>query len=788
MFDIHLLPINLIAKKEQPDLPGFWVTRAPKRCDRSRAKDILIMHLGFDGNAPVNAQVLNPIMEKLSTLYYKTRGSTTSAIRKITEELNTDLLKKNLQWKIGGSSAIGLFTLIVQKGDQLFIAQAGPTHTYILNKDDVREIFQPEQAGQGLGLSRGFKLFFTQYRLQSADTLLILPNPDKRLQAKHFQGSPQVSVEQLRKRVMSMPDPHLQAAILRFHTGTGKIERIKTDSAFVPSVEEAMRPQVEPQLTEQSDLNEQSPNVHASSIQQVPATPSTIDESNHMVPTLPEREQLRKASMATPSEPVQPSIFGNGLRQNGSAAGTRPNSNEAPQIQTPSASNISNTLPDAGQVKASIGKVYYAIKNANAWINEKLGPFFGRLLPDKNDENDTLTPSRLLLIAIIVPVLIAIIASTIYIQIGQREQHQLYYLQAQNYASQAAAASDVTLLRNSLEQSLYWLNKAEDYRITDASAALRTQIEAKIDQLDSIYHLSMQPAILSGFSANVQITEIVPNTNDVYLLDQHQGKVIRLFLTGQGFELDSNFNCGPGIVGTIMVNKLVDIVAIPPNNPYNATVMGIDDGGNLLYCMPGSSPTVESLKVPDSGWGTITAMTLNLGNIYILDTANNAVWLYYGDNFNYPDEARFFFDKVVPDITDAFDIAMNVDDLYILHNTGKMTSCTFRAYEQAETKCTDPYLYGDIRPGKPSDLETFNDAHFTKLLTTQAPDASLYILDDKIPSLYHFSLRLNLQRLLEPVVADGFPQPKEELSAIAITTNRLLLLAYGNQLYYTQMP
>jgi hypothetical protein len=237
-----------------------------------------------------------------------------------------------------------------------------------------------------------------------------------------------------------------------------------------------------------------------------------------------------------------------------------------------------------------------------------------------------------------------------------------------------------------------------------------------------------------------------------------------------------------------MINKLVDIVAVPPNNPYNATVMGIDDAGNLLYCMPGSTPTVETLKVPDSGWGTISAMTLNLGNIYILDTANNAVWMYYGDNFNFADEARFFFDKVVPDMSDVYDIAMNVDDLYMLHENGCMTSCTFRAYSQAETKCTDPYLYGDIRPGKPSDLEAFGDAHYTKLLTTPAPDASLYILDDKTPALYHFSLRLNLQRLLEPAVVEGFPEPKPDLSAFTITTNRLLLLAYGNQLYYAQMP
>jgi hypothetical protein len=217
-------------------------------------------------------------------------------------------------------------------------------------------------------------------------------------------------------------------------------------------------------------------------------------------------------------------------------------------------------------------------------------------------------------------------------------------------------------------------------------------------------------------------------------------------------------------------------------------VKGIDDTGNLLYCIPGKTPVSQTLIQPDNGWGNISAITMNLGNLYILDTANNAVWLYYGDNFNYTDQARFFFDKVVPDIRDVVDIALNVDDLYLLHNTGGMTTCTFRAYSQAETKCNDPALYGDIRPGKPAELANFGEAKFTQTLTTQAPDASLYMLDENKPAIYHFSLRLNLQRILIPQVIEGYPEPKQPLSAFGITTNRLLLLAYGNQLFYTQLP
>jgi hypothetical protein len=791
MFDIHLLPINLIAGKEQPDLPGFWVTRAPKRCDRSRAKDIVIMHCAFNGDAPINEQIIVPLLDKMSAIYYQTHGSTTAAMRKVCEELNNELLKKNLEWKIGGSHAIGLFTLMIQKDTQLFLAQSGPTHTYFLNRTEVVEYYQADQAGQGLGLSRTFKLVFSQFNLQPNDMLLILPKPDKRLQSKHLQGSSQTSLEQLRKRVLSLPDEHLDAAILVFKTGTGKIERIKTESAYVPSVEEAIRPPVESQPHPMIQAQPEAIPPVVSPPVQVEAVPkaSEAQQTEQTTPpdTLPDQQQMRKASLAAHSEPIQPSIFNREIKTNGN--GTSQSVQEPmPMQRSQTLRDRKDVLPQAEDIKSALAVVYFKGKKAKAWLDEKLGPMIARLLPEKLDENDTLTPTRLLMIAISVPILIAIIASTIYFQIGEREQHQLYLMAAQNYASQAAAASDVTLLRNTLEQSLFWLNKSEDYRVSESSTALRTQIQSKLDQLDNIYHLSMQPAILNGLPANVEISEIIPNTNDTYLLDKAQGRVIRLFLTGQGFELDSTFNCGPGIVDAVMINKLVDIVAVPPNNPFNATVMGIDDTGNLLYCIPGKSPVSQTLIQPDNGWGNISAITMNLGNLYILDTANNAVWLYYGDNFSYADQARFFFDKVVPDIRDVVDIALNVDDLYLLHNTGGMTTCTFRAYSQAETKCTDPALYGDIRPGKPAELANFGEAKFTETLTTQAPDASLYMLDQNKPSVYHFSLRLNLQRILIPSVIEGYPEPKKPLSAFGITTNRLLLLAYGNQLFYTQVP
>jgi hypothetical protein len=60
----------------------------------------------------------------------------------------------------------------------------------------------------------------------------------------------------------------------------------------------------------------------------------------------------------------------------------------------------------------------------------------------------------------------------------------------------------------------------------------------------------------------------------------------------------------------------------------------------------------------------------------------------------------------------------------------------------------------------------------------------LYLLDAIGPSIYHFSLRLNLQNQFAPDPEIEYSQPGKRPSAFAISSNRILFLAIGNQIYY----
>ena len=154
------------------------------------------------------------------------------------------------------------------------------------------------------------------------------------------------------------------------------------------------------------------------------------------------------------------------------------------------------------------------------------------------------------------------------------------------------AQSDPLLQRNNWSQVLQWLDKTEEYGVTPDSRALRVRAQQGVDSVDAINRVEFKPVNRIGFANAVQITRLVSNGDDLYLLDSSKGSVLRLFQTAQGYEMDTQFNCGPGIVESIIIGALVDIAPMPPVNPRNATVAGMDAGGNLVYCSPGKPPVV----------------------------------------------------------------------------------------------------------------------------------------------------------------------------------------------------
>jgi len=133
---------------------------------------------------------------------------------------------------------------------------------------------------------------------------------------------------------------------------------------------------------------------------------------------------------------------------------------------------------------------------------------------------------------------------------------------------------------------------------------------------------------------------------------------------------------------------------------------------------------------------------------------------------------------------DVIDMAVNLTDLYLLHTDGHLTTCDYSGLVESPTRCEDPATYTDSRPGR-QDGALIQDASFTELLFAPPPDPSIYLLDPVSKAIYHFSVRLTLQRQYR----SQDPLPEGPATAIAINkNNRTAFMAIGNQVYSATLP
>ena len=148
-FDLNILPINHQQGKSVSRLPGMFTADPPRRSPRRRAQEKLFLHLRLEGNAPLTDTAMGQLLTKLSEVYYETEGSTTSALRNVTDVLNKYLLDRNYRAASKGLKAVGYLTQVVLREDRILYAQCGPTYIYHVTPETVVDLHDPDLSGTG---------------------------------------------------------------------------------------------------------------------------------------------------------------------------------------------------------------------------------------------------------------------------------------------------------------------------------------------------------------------------------------------------------------------------------------------------------------------------------------------------------------------------------------------------------------------------------------------------------------------------------------------------------------
>ena len=779
MLDLYYFSFNVTDHLHQPDLPGILVSPPPKKTSRGRHGDLLILFLSLNGHNPYTAEELTGMQQSAAQVYYKSSGSLTAAMRAAADVCNNLLMERNLKnAREEGEQAIARMNIGVLRGDVLFLGVAGLSHAFVLGASEVQDFFDP-QAGRGLGTGTSTNLRYFQVQVQPGDVLVFCPDPPQVWTPDAISGSAGLTLEHLRRRLLNGIGPNLQAVVLKFQSGSGEVHALRHRSTT---------PQPSAPMARPPAGDADSPVAPASYLSESPvSSPSARKPSDSAPPPLP----------PTRSDPSRPVV------QRREAADNLP----LPEIPEPEAVDQQASQAAALQAarlarrrrlerKQRAATVWYGWKSFTGRIGQAWSSLWARLAPQRTSAptlpgtsaRARISPAVLVFIAIAVPLIVVAIAMTVYLQSGRGEQRSEAYQQALLYANQAMTETDPAVQRESWNQVLLWLDKAEEYGVTDESRSLRLQAQSGVDAGDSVVRLAFQPVNRVGFAQSVEITRMVAFNNDLYLLDSSNGSVLRLFVTAQGYELDTLFNCGPGPSGSIYVGALIDIAAMPPVNPFNATIAGIDGNGNLVYCIPGTNPVSRSLAPPNVGWGNIRAMTLSQDSLYLLDVLGNAVWEYSANDLEFSDRPHLYSETFNLSLGNVVDMAFYEDNIYFLRSDGHMVKCAISNIPDIPTRCDDPATFNDPRSGRENKTDLMPETQFNQIQTINAPDPSLYILDASHAAIYRFSVLLNFQDQIRPSSTTNPAPPRSDPTAFTITPRRIAFLAYGNQVFMAQMP
>jgi hypothetical protein len=395
----------------------------------------------------------------------------------------------------------------------------------------------------------------------------------------------------------------------------------------------------------------------------------------------------------------------------------------------------------------------------------------------------------MMFMAVLIPLIVVTIASVVYLRYGRSQQYDTYLRQAQDMKAQALT------LTNPIEQRIAWdnvinsVNLAEAHRETSETISLRQEANSNRDKLLGITRLQFNTAFSSNLG--IEVSRMAASEFDLFLLNAANGEVLRAqpATSGGGYQLDTTFNCKPGVYGNYTVGPLVDILALPSLKSINATLLGIDASGNLLYCAPGQVAQAIPLPVPDTNWGRVTAFTLENGNLYVLDAPARAVWVYNGKDGTFIDQPYFFFGGQTPEKQDVIDLVISGDNLYMLHADGHLSTCSYSRVESVPTRCEDPSPLVNPIPAY-QDINLFATAHFTQMLFNAQPDQSILLLDADSQAVLRFTPRsLELQNQFLPKTGTANPIPSGAVGAITVGPNHVLYLSIKGQVYFaTDMP
>lgn len=608
-------------------VPGILVQPPPNKANRSRNRDFLFAHLTLSGDVAETAVLTQDLLDLISQKFYATSGSLTAALRSAIMAANQTLLKRNLTSR--EATREGGLTCAVLRQGELFTLQAGETLALLGHNFGIERL-PPRQLDHitPLGRTSGLDIRYAHHRLQSGD-LLLLADP----------------------RLSHLPTDDFNEALVDTDIESGLdalIDIVADESARLLMIEFN-----DDSLLDLPDVVQPRPR-----------------EGQLMAPTPQPRRNPEAAPQPTASSERRPQPV-----REGGPAPARDNIRTIPAIDR---QQVEHTARRAGS-QAALG-----LSAFTAWLVDLLS----RLRPPRTavtPEEEPVNWAWPTLIAILIPVLIAVIVSGVYLERGRVQRLSEIRAEMSQLISQAdQVGGDSVQARQFYTDALALAVEAEtEVRPGDETVAqLRNIARERLDELEDVTRLSARPYY--EFSEGTALTHVVLRdgfNGGIFILDKGNGLVYE-------YETDDTYlnplTLEPAVklfngqaVGTGAVGSVIDMFWRPAGNAVTRDGLAmLDSNGALLTYQPNMDSTFAVTLDLASEWQAPIAIATFDERLYILDIGAQVIWKYFpnGDDFTANADDRSIAFTEDPDLEQVidFDIFSQDGGLVLLYRDGRI--------------------------------------------------------------------------------------------------------------------
>ncbi len=607
--------------------PGLLAQQASTRSARGRERDYLFVHLTLAGNLTDMADLSQHLLTLISQKYYQTGGSVTAALRGAVLEANQQLLRHNLTVK--GQSREGAITCSVFHQGELFTLQAGESIA-LLGRNFGIERMPPRPPAQltPLGRSASLDIRYYHHRVQTGD-MLLLADP----------------------RISHLPTDDFQTALVEGSVERGMGELVKTlsgESARLLLVEFS------------SDAPLEWPDG---------APPPTFVATAVPAPQ-PRREEAAPVTAvagAVERKPQPQPQRAGPIRQQP----VPPRNDGAVDRET-----VERHARQAGAT-AALGASRFT-----AWLADLLA----RLRPPQSHqtEEEPVNWTWAAILVIVIPVLVAGIVTSVYVQRDQGQQLASVKTQMAQALSLADMAATDAEARQHYAGVMALAEQANtQLRPGDAEVArMQGMARTQLDELDGITRLTAVPLFQYSEGTNLKAVVLREGTSGgIFTLDIGNGFVYEHETDESYLNLTTSeplrilFNTQT--IGSHIVGRMVDVFWRSQGFSVQREGLAVlDAAGALLTYQPALASAYAVPLDLSVEWVNPVAATDFDERLYILDTGAAQIWKYFPDGESFianADERTIIFSEDA-DLTNAVDFDIYSEDggLVIVYNDGRI--------------------------------------------------------------------------------------------------------------------